>query len=69
MTNIVRNITKRTIKSVVGAAVLVGMVGGAHAATIVDKKIAQFGIEPRVTCGKWVKPWAGAKICIGRDRD
>ena len=51
-----------------GTSALFLMVATADAATIVDKKLAQFGIEPRLTCGKWVKPWHGAKICIGTGR-
>lgn len=41
------------------------MSASADAGTIVDRKIAQFGLEPRLTCGKWVYPWPGAKVCIG----
>lgn len=39
--------------------------GSANAASVVNKKLGQFGIEPRLTCGKWAYPWPGAKICIG----
>jgi hypothetical protein len=56
------------IKLLAGAGSLFAMVASANAATIVDKKLAQFGIEPRVTCGKWVYPWPGAKICVGTGR-
>ena len=41
------------------------LTGPARAAPIYDRKLAQFGIEPRVPCGKWAYPWPGAKICVG----
>jgi len=56
------------LKLLASAVALLATVGGVHASTIVDKKLAQFGIEPRVTCGKWAKPWPGAKICVGTGR-
>jgi hypothetical protein len=55
-------------KLLASAAALFAMVGAADAATIVDRKLAQFGIEPRLTCGKWVKRWQGDKICVGGGR-
>lgn len=55
----------KAMKAAVTGISLLAIVAGANAATIVDKKLAQFGLEPRVTCGKWAKPWPGAKICVG----
>lgn len=71
MSSTTQIISKRrtaSLKLLVGTAAVFVMVGGADASTIIDKKLAQFGIEPRVTCGKWAKPWPGAKICIGTGR-
>ena len=56
------------LKLLASTGVLFGMVCSAGAGTIVDKKLAQFGLEPRITCGKWVYPWRGAKICVGTGR-
>ncbi|MCS3496185.1 hypothetical protein M2189_004855 [Bradyrhizobium japonicum] len=56
------------LKLLISTAGLCAMVGNADAATIVNTKLGQFGIEPRLTCGKWAKPWHGAKICIGTGR-
>jgi hypothetical protein len=56
------------LKLFASTATLFAMVGNADAAMIVNKKLGQFGLEPRVTCGKWIKPWHGAKICIGTGR-
>lgn len=52
--------------AVMGSVVAAG--ASANAAPIVDRKLAQFGIEPRLTCGKWAYPWPGSKICIGTGR-
>ena len=68
ITQIVTNNSTSWLKLLVSTAALFAMVGGADAATIIDKKLGQFGIEPRLTCGKWAKPWPGAKICIGTGR-
>lgn len=56
------------LKTAVAAIALLAVVSGADAATIVDTKLAQFGLEPRLTCDKWAKPWPGAKICVGTGR-
>ena len=41
----------------------------ANGAPLVDKKLAQFGLEPRLACVKWASgnwPWGGGwKTCIG----
>lgn len=50
------------------AAALGASFNKANAAPLIDKKLAQFGLEPRLTCGKWAKPWRGAKICVGAGR-
>jgi hypothetical protein len=68
ITQIVANSRTSWLKLLVSTAALFAMVGGADAATIIDKKLGQFGSEPRLTCGKWAKPWPGAKICIGTGR-
>jgi hypothetical protein len=70
MFNSTRNANNRAsgLKLLASTVALLATVGSVHAATIVDKKLGQFGIEPRVTCGKWAKPWPGAKICVGTGR-
>jgi hypothetical protein len=51
-------------------AVATVMASASNAATSIDKKVGQFGLEARVEgCGKWASgkwPWGGRwKVCIG----
>lgn len=64
-----------SVKNILAALLVMSSLGAsavattAQAALIVDKKIAQFGLEPRVKCVKWASgkwPWGGGwKTCIG----
>jgi hypothetical protein len=56
---------KKLFAALAAGACLAAMTAQTMAAPIVDKKLGQFGLEPRFACVKWAKPWPGAKICIG----
>jgi hypothetical protein len=63
---------KRYMMATTAAAVVISATVGANAATLIDKKLGQFGLEPRLgDCVKWASgdwPWplkGGWKTCIG----
>ncbi|RWK53154.1 hypothetical protein [Mesorhizobium sp.] len=55
----------------VALGIAAGVISSVHAAVIFDKKLGQFGFEPREVCVKWASgkwPWpikGGWKTCVG----
>jgi hypothetical protein len=69
--NSAKRLTRVMTCATVALSIVAGVVSPANAVVIFDKKLGQFGLEPRDVCVKWASgkwPWSikgGWKTCVG----